>query len=361
MTEPINLRLAALTEELEKPALPPKLALSSAEFVKGFVPPDYLIIGWLQRRFVYALTAATGDGMTAIALLVTLMVSQGSDLGKLKVKRGRILYFAGENPDDIRMRWMATTQQIGLTPEDIDNVFFVPGVFKFTEISDRIREEMAAHELALVVVDTSAAYFETDDENNNMQALAHAKRLRELSRLPGGPTVLICCHPTKNAENLVPRGGGAFLNEVDGNLTCERNDLAIELHWTGKFRGPDFAPLLFQLKVVTHERLKDSDNNLIQTVVAQPLGEEGLKDINLRNNKDQDEVLLSINEEPGLASRERAQKLNWFMKSNEPYHMRVVRAERALEKYHLIKKNRSGWELSDRGHKEVRRLKKEDL
>jgi hypothetical protein len=25
----------------------------------------------------------------------------------------------------------------------------------------------------------------------------------ELSRLPGGPTVLICCHPTKNAESLV--------------------------------------------------------------------------------------------------------------------------------------------------------------
>src|SRR5262249_40398803 len=36
----------------------------------------------------------------------------------------------------------------------------------------------------------------------------------ELSRLPGGPTVLICCHPTKNAESLVPRGGGAF--QVDG-------------------------------------------------------------------------------------------------------------------------------------------------
>jgi hypothetical protein len=128
----------------------------------------------------------------------------------------------------------AYAQQFGLAPEDIDNVYFVPGVFKFTEISERIKQEMAAQELALVIVDTSAAYFETDDENNNMQALAHAKRLRELSRLPGGPTVLICCHPTKAAESLVPRGGGAFLNEVDGNLTCKRDDLAVELHWHGK-------------------------------------------------------------------------------------------------------------------------------
>jgi AAA domain len=338
-------------------ALPAKLTLSSAEFVAGFVPPDYLIVGWLQRRFVYSLTAATGDGKTAIALLISLAVSQGSKLGKLEVKRGRVLYFAGENPDDVRMRWMATTQQAGLAPEDIDNVHFVPGVFKFTEIGERIRAEMTEQELSLVIVDTSAAYFETDDENNNMQALAHAKRLRELSRLPGGPTVLICCHPTKNAENLVPRGGGAFLNEVDGNLTCKRNDLAVELHWHGKFRGPDFAPMFFQLKVVTHERLKDSEGNLIQTVVALFLSDEGMRDISQHRRADEDQVLLSIDENPALSSRERAQQMGWFMKSGDPYHMRVVRAERALEKAKLITKNRDGWELTKQGRQEVARIR----
>jgi hypothetical protein len=330
--------------------VPSKLALSSAEFVAGFVPPDYLVVGWLQRRFVYSFTAATGDGKTAIALLITLLISQGFKLGKLEFKCGRVLYFAGENPDDIRMRWMATTQQFGLTPENIDNVYFVPGVFKFTEISERIRKEMTARELALVIVDTSAAYFETDDENNNMQALAHAKRLRELSRLPGGPTVLICCHPTKNAESLVPRGGGAFLNEVDGNLTCKRDDLAVELHWHGKFRGPDFAPLAFQLKVVTHERLKDTDGNLIQTVVALSLSEEGLRNMSAVRRDDEDKVLLSINETPRMSSRDRARQLGWS------YHMRVVRAEKALEKSRLITKARDGWELTKNGRQEVERI-----
>jgi hypothetical protein len=334
-----------------------KLALSSGEFVAGFTPPDYLVVGWLQRRFVYSLTAATGDGKTAVALLITLLISQGSKLGKLDFKRGRVLYFAGENPDDIRMRWMATTQQFALTPEDIDNVYFVPGVFKFTEIGERIHQEMTARELALVIVDTSAAYFETDNENDNVQQLAHAKRLRELSRLPGGPTVLICCHPTKNAESLVPRGGGAFLNEVDGNLTCKRNDLAVELHWHGKFRGPDFAPMFFQLKVVTHERLKDTDGNLIQTVVALALTDEGLRDMSEVKRADEDQVLLSINDNSRLASRDRAQQLGWFMKSGDPYHMRVVRAEKTLEKSRLIAKARDGWELTKSGQQEVDRIK----
>ena len=352
-----NLALAAITLELQKTVLPTKLTLSSAEFVAGFVPPDYLIVGWLQRRFVYSLTAATGDGKTAVALLISLLISQGLKLGKLEVKRGPVLYFAGENPDDVRMRWMATTQQLALTPEDIDNVYFVPGVFKFTEISERIRQEMAAQELALVIVDTSAAYFETDDENNNMQALAHAKRLRELSRLPGGPTVLICCHPTKSAESLVPRGGGAFLNEVDGNLTCKRNDLAVELHWHGKFRGPDFAPMFFQLKVVTHERLKDNDGNLIQTVVALSLSDEGLRDISEHRRVDEDQVLLSINEDPRLPSRDRARQLGWLMRSGDPNHTRVLRAERGLKEAKLITKDRDAWELTDRGKKEVARIK----
>jgi hypothetical protein len=37
-------------------------------FLKGFIPPDYLIDGILQRRFIYSLTAPTGGGKTAIAL-----------------------------------------------------------------------------------------------------------------------------------------------------------------------------------------------------------------------------------------------------------------------------------------------------
>jgi hypothetical protein len=66
------------------------------------------------------------------------------------------------------------------------------------------------------------------------------------------------CHPVKNAtdDNLVPRGGGSFLNESDGNFTVQKDNMTIEFHWQGKFRGPDFAPINFKLKSVTHERLQ---------------------------------------------------------------------------------------------------------
>jgi hypothetical protein len=326
------------------PPLPPKLAVSSAEFVAGFTPPDYLVEGLLQRRFLYSLTAATGTGKTAIALLLAAYVSQGKRLGKLEVARGRVLYFAGENPDDVRMRWLAMAQQLALEPEDMDNVYLVPGVFKFSEIGKRISDEMAAQELALVVVDTSAAYFETDDENSNTQVGAHARRLRQLVQLHGGPTILVCCHPVKHAveDNLLPRGGGAFLAEVDGNLTCKKDDSAVELHWQGKFRGPDFAPMSFLLRTVTHQRLKDTKGRLIPTVVAQVLSEEGLRDINARARDDENRVLLSIDKMPRLTQRDRAIELQWLMRNGDPYQMRVKRAEAGLEKQKLITKAREG-------------------
>src|SRR6202022_1246660 len=92
---------------------PPPLIQSSAEFTRGFVPPDYLIDGILQRRFCYSITGKTGSGKTAVVLLASAHVGIGGSIGNIEVATGRVLYFAGENPDDIRMRWIALAQHVG--------------------------------------------------------------------------------------------------------------------------------------------------------------------------------------------------------------------------------------------------------
>src|SRR5260370_36891215 len=99
---------------------------------------------------------------------------------------------------------------------------------------------------------------------------AHEREMRTLVNVPGGPCVLVSCHPTKNAdlENLLPRGGGAFLNELDGNLICRKSgsDSVSEVHWHGKYRGADFNPLPFELRPVTAAKLVDSNSRPIPTV-----------------------------------------------------------------------------------------------
>jgi hypothetical protein len=47
-----------------------------------------------------------------------------------------------------------------------------------------------------------------------------------------------------------------------------------EVHWCGKFRGPEFAPMGFLIKTVTHHKLHDSDGLLIPTVICESLDEK---------------------------------------------------------------------------------------
>jgi hypothetical protein len=344
-------------DELTPPTSPP-LIQSSAAFTNSYLPPDYLIDGLLQRRYCYALTARTGTGKTAIALLLAAHVGLGRPIAGREVDKGRVLMFAGENPDDICARWIAMSQQMGFDLDAIE-VYFVPGRFKISQLIERIRTEVKAiGGVSLLIIDTSAAFFEGDDENSNVQLGTHAARMREL-RIPGGPCTIINCHPTKNAtdDNLMPRGGGAFIAEVDGNLTATKNDMAVELHWQVKFRGPDFAPMSFLLRTVTHERLKDSKGRLVPTVIAEPLSEMAQQELAKGARRDEDGLLQVLNDNPSVSQADLAKLLGWLTSKGEPHKSKVNRTLKRLKEQRLIAKERDDYVLTDKGGKALKALK----
>jgi hypothetical protein len=147
-----------------------------------------------------------------------------------------------------------------------------------------LHTELQKHggEFGLAIIDTGPAFFEGDDENSRAQMGSHAKMFRDLiDVVPGRPCVIVNCHPVKNApaDNLLPAGGGSFLNEVDGNLTASKTESTVELHWQGKFRGPEFAPMHFLIKTVTHQDLKDKKGRLIPTCLAEWISEQATDDL----------------------------------------------------------------------------------
>jgi hypothetical protein len=338
-----------------------QLIQSSAEFIAGFVPPDYLVDGLVQRRFIYSLTGRTGGGKTSIMLLIVASVYLGRPIGEREVQQGKVLYFAGENPDDIRMRWIALAQHMDFDPDSTE-VYFIPGTFKISELMPRIEAEAKAKEkgpFALVIIDTSAAYFEGDEENSNAQQGAHARRLRELVRLSGGPCVIVACHPPKNAsdENLQPRGGGAFIAEVDGNLTAMNSDGVVELHWQGKFRGPDFAPLSFQLSGVTHERLKDSRGRTIPTVIAKYLTEAAQEGIEAATRDNEHRVLLAYADNPDASLSDVARSLQWNLSKGDPDKNKVKRILKKLVKAKLAELEHGKPTLTEKGKRKIEVLR----
>jgi hypothetical protein len=346
--EQINRENPAETELMPPGA--PKL-MSSAAFVRDFRPPDYLIAGMLQRRFIYALTGRTGEGKTAVCLRIAAQIAAGLALDGATVSPGRVLYLAGENPDDIRMRWIVLMEQMFLDENDIA-VDFVDGRFNISEIPGHILAAASAHEYVLVVVDTSVAFSQSVDENDNVEQLKHAQALRALiDVLPGGPTILVCCHPPKNAsdDNLQPRGGGAVIAEFDGNLTCRRTETATEVHWQGKFRGPDFAPMHFILEGQTTARLKDSHGNQVWTVFAKPASERDKEEISKALKSDAIAIMVVIRDEPGISLADIAKRMNWKNKQDLPDRSKAQRRIRMLEKKRLVERDDDALELTDKG------------
>ena len=302
--------------------------ISSAELVRGFVPPDYHLDGIAQKGFIYSMTAATGTGKTAVLLLIASLTAEGGEMSGREVARGRVVYFAGENPDDVTMRWIGMAHEMGFSLDEID-VHFIKDRFSVPEALAAIRSQVDDLGGAdLVVVDTSAAYFHGTDENGNTELGKHARDLRMLTMLPGRPCVMVACHPTKNAtsDNLLPRGGGAFIAEMDGNLTLAKSDGIVKMHWQGKHRGPDFEPLSIELKTITAPRLKDSRGRDIPTVMAKALtkGESGSRAASSR--RDEDDVLLQIVGNGALSLYDMASTLNWMRDDGTPHKDRVRHA-----------------------------------
>ena len=272
--------------------------VSSGDFVRDFEPPNYLIDQVMQRRFIYSLTAPTGGGKTAIALRVAANIALGESLAGKDVEQGHVLYLAGENPDDLRMRWIAQADVMGFDPEKI-SVTFLPSIIEISKSFKEVKKfSSSVGGLAFVIVDTSAAYFGGDNENDNTQMAEHARNLRSFTTIEGRPAVLLLCHPTKNAKKgsaLQPRGGGSFLAEIDGNIVGKKaNDRHIvTLSPHDKFRGVPFDPLVFKLESKTTEGLKDSKGQLIPTVVASPLNGQDWETVKSGGKTAPQDVLLS--------------------------------------------------------------------
>lgn len=307
----------------------PPLILTSKAFVEGYKPPSYIIAGILQKRFVYSLTGPTGSGKTCIALRIAAHVIKGLELCGHKVKLGKVLYFAGENPDDVRVRWIKLCEEINLDP-CTPFMHWLPGVppLKNVEIKKRIYAAVKEiGSISLLIVDTSAAYFQGDDENSNVQLGEHARMLRAFVHLPGGPTILVTCHPIKHPDltNLLPRGGGAFLNEVDGNLSCVRDNLLIEIDTHGKFRGPEFAPMLFQLQPCKLNELKDEDGGAVWSVITRPITDAEHTSMQDAMEQRRDELIAAMAAQPGLSLAEYAECLNWSTSDGKPNRRLVQR------------------------------------
>jgi len=261
--------------------------------------PHYLVEDLIVNGFLYTLTARNNSGKTTLAVLLMACIANGRDFGKQRTQKGKCLFISGENTDDALMKFLPFKDKFDLTGIDVITVSFDAKKF--------MKECMATihDEYSLVVVDSTQAYFGEGDMNNNTDALNHIKALRELSRMRGNPAVISLSHPIKNADmyNLQPYGGGAMINEIDGNLTLWLDDRYASLHHT-KLRQPSFEPIYFDLQSFDVDWMINNFDKPLTTAYFQPANEESVELDLSEKNTERARLLFVISQDPRLSNTE---------------------------------------------------------
>jgi hypothetical protein len=339
-----------------KPAPPgvaaPRIVLTLPEFLATLKPPDYLVDGLFQRGYFYSLTALTGAGKTAVALLLSVAVADPErrwKFGGHEVEHGRVVYITRENPDDVKGRLIGMASKLEFEPEELARSFLVvQDAANLEKEMERIRREIEVFgDVALIIVDTSAAFFMGDAENDSTQMLNHARTQRRLTDLPGRPCVISLNHPIKGAaspEQLKPRGGGAYLNETDGNFTLwAHDDKLSDLSWTGKLRGPDFEKVTFRMVTITTTKFVDTKGRMMPTVMASAVSDEDIADAEGKSKLQENLLLKKMCDLPEASLADLAVACGWMLpgkngEPDKPYKSLVVRVMERLKGDDLVKK-----------------------
>ena len=251
---------------------------TAAEFIGEFRPISYAVAGIMREKSLYTLTGRTGEGKTSFLVKLALAVAtgEGEKLIGRKVKKGSVAFATAENPDDLRMRLMVACFVFNIDPKTLGRDLFVSdNRVRPEEIVEWVKQTGEA--FTLIIIDTWQAFFDGRDPNNNAEAVNFTRRFRPLS---AAAVVVIAAHPPKQAgdDSLLPYGGGATLNEVDGNFTLLRDENGLyAFHWLGKIRGLPFDPLHFRIDRMDCPDVITIDGDRVKMPVMFPIGEDELE------------------------------------------------------------------------------------
>jgi hypothetical protein len=330
-------------------------------FMDTFVVPDYLVDGIIQRGRLYALTSPTGHGKTAVALYLGCMIASDRNIGGIEVSGARVLFLAGENSEDLCGRVHAAVQEYGLNP-DTTALDVMPGNFPITpEAAELLRQQIDAtgHSYGLIIGDSLAAYFPGDEENDNVQMGAYARNWRVLTGCNGNPAIIALAHPIKAAtqDTLSPRGGGAFMAEIDGNLTlwAHGDRTTTTLYWQGKFRGADFQPVTFALKPVKLANMVDGKGRPFVSVIATLQTSEEAEKAGESLTTEENTVLEQLRRYPGISVTDIARNCGWVSDKGSPQKSKVHRLLISLKDEKLARMWRRKWLITDTGKAELAR------
>ena len=237
-------------------------------------PRGYIIKGLLAPRDLLLIYGGPGLGKSCIAPLLAYSIAQGREVFGRRVRQGRVLYVASEDPHGMRTRIAALKARRGDAPDFLlgDGLagFMDPAGPAVLDLSAKV----ATVKPAVVIFDTLAAGFHGVKEND--PGPDGMGRVVEFARqLIGNHGVaVVILHHVPKADSATPRGHGILLGAADVALALSRKAPRLtSAAFTKNRNGPPDGALFFSIEPVTVD--KDDDGDPITAPIAIAMDDPG--------------------------------------------------------------------------------------
>lgn len=237
----------------------------AASKARGYIIKD--LIAPCDLMLIYG---GPGMGKSCLAPLLAYSIALGKHVFGRRVRKGRVLYVASEDPHGMRKRIHALLKELGGT----DNLLLADGLAGFMEAGgdaeSELLQKVRTFKANVVIFDTIAAGFQGLKENEpGREGMGRVVSFaRELIEAFGVAVVLL--HHVPKGDSTSPRGHGVLQGDADVALAMSRADRGlINASFTKNRNGPSDTKLTFSIRAI--ELGNDEDGDPITAPIADPV------------------------------------------------------------------------------------------
>lgn len=240
----------------------PLLSIAGA-LVAEVKAPRWIVKGLLEADALGLMYGAPGDGKSFLAIDIACSVATGTPWHDRKVRKGPVIYIAGEGLGGISRRLQAWQKDRGVGLDGAPLYVSNRAVSLLTaesalQVVEKIEAALPEDSPppALVVIDTVARAFVGGDENSSQDISLFINVIDTLLKGRWGAHVLLVHHSGKDAIKGA-RGSSALKGALDQEFAVERHISARKLSCTKMKDAETPAELAFKLRGVELARLID--------------------------------------------------------------------------------------------------------
>jgi len=243
-------------------------------------PPRWLIRGVLEEGTLAMVFGEPGVGKSFLAVSMACCIATGSNWNDREVKKGMVVYIAGEGHGGLGRRLKAWSIKHGVdlagSPLRVSKgpaALSDPGTVDAVSEAIRQAQEEESEVPRLVIIDTLARNFGSGDENSTKDMQEFIKAVDEL-RQRHGCTVLIV-HHTGHAEKGRARGAIALKGAVDAEYRIQEQSGRISLESTKMKDGPCPSAMSLKLETVKLPLMDEYDKTATSAVLITVTSQTG--------------------------------------------------------------------------------------